>query len=124
MRTATTLIHAALLAGLGFATPAFAVDLPADATPEEEAAFRATTQSCSGCHQQGMLDGVSEPMGDFGYVLDLRRLAEEGKYVQAGNPDGSPIVIFASGTDDHSFATLDEAGLAALRAWIESLPAQ
>jgi hypothetical protein len=33
-------------------------------------------------------------------------------------------VIFASGTDDHSFATLDEAGLAALRAWIESLPAE
>jgi mono/diheme cytochrome c family protein len=118
------MIHAALVAGLAFAAPAFAVDLPADATPEEEAAYRATTQSCAGCHQQAMLDGASEPMGGFGHILDLRRLAEEGKYVQAGNPDRSLLVIFASGTDDHSFATLDEAGLAALRAWIESLPAE
>lgn len=116
----TTLFHAALLAGFVAASPALAVDLPADATPEETAAYAALETSCAGCHQEGRLAGMPEPMAGFGNVLDLRGMAAEGKYVLPGNPDGSVLAIFASGTG-HPIASLDEDGLAALRAWIASL---
>lgn len=110
---------AALAAGLAFATSAHAVDLPADATPEEAAAYAALEASCAGCHQDGKL-AMPEAMAGFGTVLDLRGMAAEGKYVVPGNPDGSVLAIFASGTG-HPIASLDEDGLTALRAWIASL---
>ncbi len=78
----------ALLTLLG-AGPALANDampLPPDATEAETAAYEVLDKHCARCHQEGALkDGLTKPKSGFGHVLDVRRLAQDAKFVSQGD---------------------------------------
>ena len=84
----------AILAAAAVA-PALANDampLPADATPEEAAAYAVLDKHCARCHQDGVLkDGLTSAKSGFGFVLDVRRLAQDTKFVTQGDHFGSKL---------------------------------
>lgn len=104
---------AALALGIGLTSAASAQDqsilidvelelngmpLPEDATPEETAAYEVLNKYCSGCHQQGMLDeGLTNPKSGFGHILDVRRLAQDPKFVVSGEPTKSKLYQVIAG---------------------------
>lgn len=106
--------------------------LPTDATPEESAAYGVLQKYCSGCHQQGMLkDGLTNPKSGFGHVLDMRRLAQDPKFVAIGEPAKSKLYQVITGGapampdncwDPSCTPSADE--LAKLESWITALGAQ
>jgi len=76
-------------------TPALANDampLPPDATQMETDVYAVFDKHCARCHQDGALeDGLENAKSGFGHVLDLRRLANDPKYVVPGQPVGSRL---------------------------------
>lgn len=94
-----------------FALPALAQDetllidpedlnyqLPADATEYEKNAYAVLDKYCAGCHQQGALkDGLTKPKAGFGHVLDMRRLANDPKFVALGDPANSKLYQVITG---------------------------
>ncbi|CUH75272.1 DUF4384 domain-containing protein [Tropicibacter naphthalenivorans] len=89
-------IKAAAVGALGLtALPAFANDampLPAGASDLDKAAYDVLDKHCARCHQDGALkDGMTQPKSGFGHVLDLKRLAQDTKFVIHGKPIGSKL---------------------------------
>lgn len=120
----------ALIWAAFFATPLFAFELPGDATPEETAAYEVLNKYCARCHQEGALkEGLPKPKSGFGHVLDLRRLANDPKFVKQGDAMNSPLhyVIGSLGfppmpddcTKPECFPS--DAELETLALWIDSL---
>ena len=107
------------------------VGLPADATAEERAAFRALEKHCARCHEGGYSGGFANAPR-FG-ILDLRGLAGNRSFVTPGNPMASKIRSLIDRDADPpmpldcyeggwcSVPTEDE--IAKLDAWILSLAA-
>lgn len=103
--------------------------LPDDATPEEAAAYKVLDSYCSGCHQEGQLDnGLTNPKSGFGHVLDMRRLAQDPKFIVAGDPAGSKLLQVINGgapamPDDCWDPTCSPSAedIAQLEAWVVKL---
>lgn len=89
----------AFTASLALAAPALApaqandaMPLPADATDLETQVYGIFEQHCARCHQDGALeDGLANAKSGFGHVLDIRRLANDPKFVVPGQPVGSKL---------------------------------
>lgn len=117
------------------ALPAFSetgMPLPMDATEVEKAAYEVLDKHCARCHQDGALkEGLTKSKSGFGHVLDIRRLAQDTKFVVQGNPVGSQLynVIgeysFPAMPDDctESACFPTDAEMAAVSTWIEGLTA-
>ncbi|MFW2544565.1 DUF4384 domain-containing protein [Primorskyibacter sp. 2E107] len=77
------------------AAPALANDampLPADATALEQQVYATLDKHCARCHQEGALkEGLTKAKSGFSHVLDLRRLAQDTKFVVQGQPIGSKL---------------------------------
>lgn len=128
--TASYLATAALLAA-----PAWAQDetgapaLPMDATPAEEAAYQVLDKYCAGCHQDGALnDGLAKSKSGFGHVLDMRRLAQDPKFVSLGDHTKSKLYqVIAGGSPpmpDNCWSpdcTPKSEELEVLKLWIDEL---
>ncbi|WP_136439464.1 DUF4384 domain-containing protein [Pacificoceanicola onchidii] len=75
--------------------PAFANDampLPEMASDLDKAAYAVLDKHCARCHQDGALkEGMDKAKSGFGHVLDLKRLAQDTKYVIQGQPIGSKL---------------------------------
>jgi hypothetical protein len=81
-----------LALGLGLAAPsAVAQDIQPPADPAARAAFDVLTKHCSRCHQDGRLVDRAKPAKNFGFILDLDRLAKEPRYINPGSPENSLI---------------------------------
>lgn len=136
LKTATIL--ATLATPLAAQDPSILIDLdvslngmplPNDATHAESEAYAVLEKYCAGCHQQGALkDGLTNPKSGFGHVLDTRRLAQDPKFIAAGDPAKSKLYqVIAGGApampdncwDPSCTPTADE--LAALETWITAL---
>jgi hypothetical protein len=110
-------------------TAAAGMPLPADASDEEGAAYAVLDKYCGGCHQEGQLkDGLTTPKAGFGHVLDLRRLANDPKFVVAGDSAKSKLyTVMAGGAPAMPDNCWDPAcapsaaDMAALDAWIVKL---
>jgi hypothetical protein len=76
----------------GEAGPPLAANIQVPADPIAKAAFEALDKHCARCHQEGMLQHVKVPQKNFGFVLQLDRLAGDPNFIVAGNPDASKIV--------------------------------
>ncbi|ASP19054.1 hypothetical protein ANTHELSMS3_00330 [Antarctobacter heliothermus] len=73
-------------------------ELPADATDYEKSAYGVLQKYCSDCHQEGVLgDGLTKPKAGFGHVLDMRRLANDPKFVAVGDPEKSKLYQVITG---------------------------
>lgn len=107
-----TLMKVSVIAlATAFALPAVAQDqtllvdpedlnyqLPADATDYEQAAYGVLDKYCADCHQTGVLgDGLTKAKAGFGHVLDLRRLAQDPKFVVLGEPAKSKLYQVITG---------------------------
>ncbi len=117
------------------AAPALADDampLPADATDMEKAAYEVLDKHCARCHQEGALkEGLTKPKSGFGHVLDIRRLAQDPKFVLQGKPDASKLhqVMLPSAAppmpDDCTYDNLEcfptNADLEVIQIWIDEL---
>lgn len=133
------LVSASLTALLAVASlsalPALAQDampLPTDATEVEQAAYAVLDKHCARCHQDGALkEGLTKSKSGFGHVMDIRRLAQDTKFVVQGNAAGSQLynVIgeysFPAMPDDctESACFPTDAEMAAVSTWIEGLTA-
>jgi cytochrome c5 len=103
--------------------------LPADASPQEAAAYGMLDKYCGDCHQQGVLgDGLTKPKAGFGHVLDMRRLAQDPKLVVAGDPTKSKLYQVITGgapaMPDNCWdanCVPSEAELKQLESWIVAL---
>ncbi|MCC1492222.1 DUF4384 domain-containing protein [Cognatishimia sp. F0-27] len=134
----TALVAATFIAGPALAQDDQAppmMDLPMDATAEEQAAFAVLDKHCARCHQEGALkEGLTKPKSGFGHVLDIRRLAQDPKFVLHGKPDASKLhqVMLPSAAppmpDDCSYDNLDcfptQAEIETVQMWITSLADQ
>ncbi len=129
--TKTTFLPAAVLA-LGLAPGAYAQDampLPMDATDTEKAAYAVLDKYCASCHQDGALEnGLTKSKSGFGHVLDMRRLAQDPKFVAFGDHSKSKLYqVIAGGSppmpdncwDPSCTPTQDE--LEVLQVWIDGL---
>lgn len=107
-----------------------AMPLPADATEYETAAYAVLEKHCARCHQDGALKpGMTQAKSGFGHVLDIRRLAQDTKFVVHGNIPGSKLhnvmgpysypAMPDDCTDDTCFPT--QAEMDAVSDWIEAL---
>ncbi|WP_121630566.1 DUF4384 domain-containing protein [Tropicibacter alexandrii] len=89
------LIKAAALAVAGLSAPALANDampLPAGASDLDTQVYEVLDKHCARCHQDGALkEGMTQPKSGFGHVLDLKRLAQDTKFVIHGKPVGSKL---------------------------------
>ncbi len=124
---------AAALALAAWAAPGHtnpAMPLPDNATPQEAAAYAVLDKHCARCHQDGALkEGLTKSKSGFGHVLDMRRLAQDTKFVVQGKPIGSKLydVIgeysFPAMPDDctESACFPTDAEMAAVSDWIEGL---
>ena len=83
---------AAAAGGPAEAAPPLAANIQAPTDPVAQAAFDALDKHCARCHQDGMLQHVKVPQKNFGFVLQLDRLAGDPNFVVPGNPDASKIV--------------------------------
>ncbi|MDA7426728.1 DUF4384 domain-containing protein [Thalassococcus lentus] len=134
--TPITMIRASALAMAAFfAAPAYANDampLPDDATEMETAAYAVLDKHCARCHQDGALkEGMTKAKSGFGHVLDIRRLAQDPKFVLQGKADSSKLhaVMLPSAAppmpDDCSYDNLDcfptKAEIDTIEQWIVSL---
>ena len=137
MSNMTNLFKTSLFAmALGFATQAHSdvsMPLPSGSSSEAAAAYAMLDKHCARCHQDGALkDGLTASKSGFGHVLDLKRLAQDPKYVIQGDANASKLynVIgqysFPAMPDDCAeescFPTSAE--LAALESWIINLANQ
>ncbi|WGW05536.1 DUF4384 domain-containing protein [Tropicibacter oceani] len=130
------ILGAAVLAAFGWAAPALANDvmpLPADATDMEKEAYAMLDKHCARCHQDGALkEGLPKAKSGFGHVLDIRRLAQDTKFVIQGQPTGSKLydVIgqysFPAMPDDCTTADCfpTQAEMMAVSTWITELANQ
>ncbi len=142
LRTFFTATSAAML--LAMASPVAAQDpsillefevgsggppLPADATPEETAAYNVLNKYCASCHQDGALEaGLAKPKAGFGHVLDVRRLSQDPQLVALGAPEKSKLYqVIAGGAPampDNCWdpsCTPSPEEMAALQSWIAAL---
>ena len=115
-----TVLESALLTLL-LAVPAQAQEEAA--TPREiegsaHPAYVVFAESCAACHSEEL----RRPKGNFGFVLDLRRLSRAGEYVVRGQPEASALLrVMEDGSmppPRSTFPPLTEADLEAVRAWI------
>jgi hypothetical protein len=112
--------------------PPGGVPLPSDATREEAAAYDILKKYCAGCHQEGALDeGRTAPKSGFGHVLDLRRLAQDPKFISPGSPQKSKLWQVIAGSaptmpDDcwDPTCTPEAVEIAELEAWITQIGTQ
>jgi hypothetical protein len=104
------------------------IQVPTD--PVAKAAFDVLEKHCSRCHQDGMLMHVKAPQKNFGFVLQLDKLAADPNFVVAGNPDASKLVQKILNkempADYYSGSSLDATPVgpdefAAIRNWITQL---
>ena len=104
--------------------------LPMDATDAEKAAYAVLDKHCARCHQDGALkEGLTKAKSGFGHVLDIRRLAQDTKFVVQGKPYESQLykVIgeysFPAMPDDctESSCFPTDSEMAAVVSWIETL---
>ena len=80
----------AFIAAPALANPA--MPLPGDATPAETSAYAVLDKHCARCHQDGALkEGLPNAKSGFGHVLDVRRLAQDTKFLVQGNVMGSKV---------------------------------
>ena len=121
-------VLALALTGAAVPAPADRAALPADATLYETAAHAVFSTHCARCHQVGRLkDGLNKPYSGLGHILELRRLAEDKKFVTPGDPAGSKVlnVIGESGypsmpyDNQTGFPAAQE--IAHVATWIRSL---
>lgn len=79
--------------GLGLAAPSAAVaqDIQPPADPVARAAFDTLSKHCARCHQEGRLVERAKPAKNFGFILDLDRMAKTPQLVNPGNPESSLI---------------------------------
>lgn len=131
--TRKTLFHGLLAAASLFALPVLAdtgMPLPPDATEAEKAAYAVLDKHCARCHQDGALkEGLTKAKSGFGHVLDIRRLAQDTKFVVQGMSSGSKLydVIgeysFPAMPDDctESSCFPTDAEMAAVADWITGL---
>ena len=123
-----TLAASLFLAAPVWANPA--MPLPGDASPTEAAAYAVLDKHCARCHQEGALkDGLTSAKSGFGHVLDIRRLAQDTKFVVQGNVMGSSLhnvigeysypAMPDDCTDSSCFPTQAESD--AVATWIEEL---
>jgi hypothetical protein len=119
---------AAPAAGTEMAPLASTIQVPTD--PVAKAAFDVLEKHCSRCHQDGMLMHVKAPQKNFGFVLQLDKLAADPNFVVAGNPDASKLVQKILNkempADYYSGSSLDATPVgpdefAAIRNWITQL---
>ena len=108
--------------------PAGAQEIAAPADSVAKAAFDALDKNCARCHQEGKLKDREKPAKNFGFVLDLDKLAHNPKYVLPGNSNGSLLfrqivdkempydVIYEGANPDIS---VDD--ITAIAKWIDSL---
>lgn len=109
------------------------IPVAAPAEPLAKAAFDVLQARCSRCHQEGQLTSLKKPAKNFGFILELGKLAADPHYVTPGNPDDSKIVkmilnqempydVWSEGNLDQPEVSPEE--LMALRDWISSLGGQ
>ena len=100
--------------------PPPSVEAPPDPHALANAAFAALTAKCAECHSSNL----PHPRGKFGYVTDLRRLVDSGKYVVPGSPRGSELWKQISDDDmppdDARAGPLTESEKASILAWINA----
>jgi len=109
------------------------IPVAAPSEPLAKAAFDVLQARCSRCHQEGELVGRQKPAKNFGFILELGKLATDPHYITPGNPDDSKIVkmilneempydYFSDG--DVTQEPVSPTELTALRDWISSLGGQ
>jgi len=115
------------------AAPVFAqtaMPMPSNASTEEVAAYAVFEKYCARCHQDGALKpGLEKAKSGFGHVLDIRRLAQDTKFVVQGDVLGSKLhnvmgeYSFPSMPDDCSNSTCypTQSEMDAVATWIELL---
>jgi len=122
---ALTSMAALALAG----SVAVADDIKVPSDPVAKAAFDVLDKSCARCHEVGRLVKRDKPAKNFGFVLDLDKLAGDPNYVLPGNPFGSrvykqildqemPYDVMQEGSSNYSPTPED---MKALEAWIKSV---
>src|SRR5262249_54946445 len=128
----STMLGIATAIGVSMAVmkPAVAQDIAAPADPVANAAFEALSKNCARCHQDGKLVSRERPAKNFGFVLDLDKLAHNPKFVLPGNSNGSLLfrqivdkempydVVYEGASPDIS---ADD--ITAIAKWIDSLGA-
>lgn len=86
-----------LAAALGLASiaPSHAQQIAPPSDPVAKAAFDVLDKHCARCHQAGRLDPTKtkddRPRKDFGFVLQLDKLAVDPHYIIPGNPADSRL---------------------------------
>ena len=115
---------------VGGPEPPVPTDIPVPADPVAKAAFDMLAENCARCHQDGQLVNRLKPAKNFGFVLELDKLAADPHYIVPGNPDGSKIMQLILNKEmpydvyyeaDFSKEPPHETAVAALRAWITAL---
>lgn len=109
--------------------PVGAPPLPMDASPAEEAAYKVLDKYCASCHQDGALEnGLTKSKSGFGHVLDMRRLAQDPKFVTLGDHTKSKLYqVIAGGSPpmpDNCWSadcTPKAEELEVLKLWIDGL---
>lgn len=90
LRPAAIAIGLALCGSGVFANDA--MPLPDDASELDASAYAVLEKHCARCHQDGALKpGLTKAKSGFGHVLDIRRLAQDAKYVVQGDVAGSKL---------------------------------
>ena len=108
------------------------VAVPAD--PIAKAAFDALDKHCARCHQVGKLDPTKtkdeRPRKDFGFVLQLDKLAADPHYIIPGNPNESRLFKNLSKDGEMPYDVrmegsplpdISPAEVGAIATWIQSL---
>ena len=83
-----------------------------------QGAYAVFAETCSACHSARS----ERPKGDFGFILDLRRLSRAGEYVVRGQPEKSSLwTVIADGSmpPPGYEAALSDAERHAVRTWID-----
>ncbi|MEM7426309.1 MAG: DUF4384 domain-containing protein [Pseudomonadota bacterium] len=111
------------------------VKAPSD--PLAKAAFDVLRKHCARCHQAGELEGRDKVASNFGNVLNMEDMANDTRFVLAGNPDASELIKRTADPvradmpydvrnaeltgEDSGYPTPTEQEIAALRDWVTSL---
>ena len=124
----------AAIFGLGSIALSHAQELAPPSDPVAKAAFDVLDKHCARCHQVGRLDPTKtkdeRPRKDFGFVLQLDKLAADPHYIVPGNPNESRLfknlskdgeMPYDVRMEGASLPDLSPAEANAVAAWIQSL---
>ena len=111
------------------------VKAPSD--PVAKAAFDVLEKHCARCHQAGQLEGRDKVASNFGNVLNMQEIANDTRFVLAGNPDASELIKRTADPvradmpydvrnaeltgEDSGYPSVTDKDIAALRDWVTSL---